>query len=288
MVYINFKFIRNIRMKSKKVLMISKMMNIFGLVNLLLYFQKLKYKNKYIRAVNYHGTPKKYQYNFEEQLIFFKQNYTAANLIDLENLLNGKWEKEKPGIIISFDDGLKSNYDVAMPLLEKYGFIGWFFIPASLIGKGNCKPQDKTSTKDCSYMNWEDIIKLSSHHIIGCHTLTHCRFFSNTSEHKLKEEIINSKKLLEQKLNKRNDIFCWVGGEENTYTTKAAKYIREAGYKYSFMTNNQPIFHSTNRFQLQRTNIEAEWPLSLVKFYLSGIMDIIYKGKRNRVNKRTK
>lgn len=66
--------------------MISKIMNIFGLVNLLLYFQKLKCNNKYIRAVNYHGTPKKYQYNFEKQLIFFKQNYSTVNLNDLENL----------------------------------------------------------------------------------------------------------------------------------------------------------------------------------------------------------
>lgn len=70
-------------MKSKKILMISKMMNKFGLVNLLLYFQKLKYKNKYICAVNYHGTPKKYQYSFEKHLIFFKQNYDTVNLIDL-------------------------------------------------------------------------------------------------------------------------------------------------------------------------------------------------------------
>jgi len=275
-------------MKSKKVLMISKMMNIFGLVNLLLYFQKLKYKSKYIRAVNYHGTPKKYQYNFEKQLIFLKQNYSLVKIEDLENLLSGDWKKEKPGLIISFDDGVKSNYDVAMPLLEKYGFIGWFFIPVGLIGTGNCKPKDKISTKDCSYMTWEDLDKLSKRHIVGCHTLTHCRFFNNTSEHQLENEIVKSKEVLEKKLNIRNDIFCWVGGEEKTYTAKAAKFIREAGYKYAFMTNNALILPGTNRFQLQRTNIEVDWPLSLVKFYLSGIMDIIYIGKRNRVNKITR
>lgn len=275
-------------MKEKKVILFSKIMGIFDIDKLMLYFQKIKYKDKYIRAISYHGTPKRYQNNFEKQLIFFKQNYAAVKLIDLENLINGEWKKEKPGLIISFDDGLKSNYDVAMPLLEKYGFIGWFFIPVRLIDTGNCKPQDKTGSKDCSYMNWEDIVRLSKRHIIGCHTLTHYRLFSNTSEYKLKEEIINSKEILEQKLNKRNDIFCWVGGEEETYTTKAAKYIREAGYKYSFMTNNELISYNTDRFHLQRTNIEADWPLSLVKFYLSGFMDFIYTRKRNRVNKITR
>lgn len=257
------------------------------IIDLLLWPQRKLYKNKYIRAINYHGTSKKYQDNFEKQLIFFKQNYSSVKIKDLDNLLSGDWKKEKPGLIISFDDGLKSNYDVAKPLLEKYGFMGWFFVPVGLIGTGNCKLQDKTNTKDCSYMNWEDILKLSKYHIIGCHTFTHCRLYSNTSEYKLKGEIVNSKEILEQKLNKKIDVFCWVGGEEKTYTAKAAKYIRKAGYKYSFMTNNKPIFPRTNRFQLQRTNIEVDWPLSLVKFYLSGIMDIIYTGKRNRVSRIT-
>ncbi len=274
-------------MKSKKILMISEMMNIFRLVNMLLYFQKLKYKNKYIRAINYHGTPKKYQYNFEKQLIFFKQNYATVNLIDLENLLNGKWEKEKPGLIISFDDGLKSNYTIAAPLLEKYGFTGWFFIPVGLIGTGRCKDFHHTGNKDCSYMSWREIFKLSQSHIIGCHTLTHYRLSNPISDEKLEQEIVESKKILEDKLNSKNNIFCWVGGEEETYTAKAAKYIYEAGYKYSFMTNNKLIFPGTNRFQLQRTNIEADWLLSLVKFYLSGFMDIIYTRKRNRINKIT-
>ncbi len=275
-------------MKEKKVVLFSKIMNIFGLVNLFFYFQKLKYKIKYIRAINYHGTPKKYQYNFENQLIFFKKNYSTVSLVDLENLLNGKWIKEKPGLIISFDDGLKSNYDVAMPLLEKYGFIGWFFIPVGLIGTGNCKLQDNTSNNDCGYMTWGNVIELSKRHIIGCHTLTHCRLFSNISEDKLESEIINSKKILEKKLKKKNKIFCWVGGEENTYTAKASKYIQKAGYKYSFMTNNELISYNTDRFHLQRTNIEADWSLHLVKFYLSGIIDIIYTKKRNRINKLTR
>lgn len=46
------------------------------------------------------------------------------------------------------------------------------------------------------------------------------------------------------------------------------------------MTNNKLIFPGENKFQLQRTNIEVDWPLSLIKFYLSGIMDIIYTGKK--------
>jgi len=258
------------------------------ILDLLLWLQRKLFKGCYIRVINYHGTLKEFQDNFERQLSFYKKYFCSVNLEDLENLLNGKWEKEKPGLIISFDDGLKSNYDVAMPLLEKYGFIGWFFIPVGLIGTGKCKDFHHTGNKDCSYMSWREITKLNKNHIIGCHTLTHCRLSNEISNEKLEQEIVESKKILENKLNIKNNIFCWVGGEERTYTIKAAKYIREAGYKYTFMTNNKLIFPGENRFQLQRTNIEVDWPLSLVKFYLSGIMDIIYIGKRNRVNKITR
>jgi len=256
--------------------------------DLLLWFQRKLFKECYIRVINYHDTPKKLEYNFKQQLMFYKKYYCPVNLKDLENLLNDEWKKGKPGLIISFDDGLQSNYTIAAPLLEKYGFTGWFFIPVGLIGTGKCKDFNHTGNKDCSYMSWREITKLNKNHIIGCHTLTHCRLSNAISNKKLEQEIVESKKILEDKLSSKNDIFCWVGGEEETYTAKAAKYIREAGYIYSFMTNNKPIFPGTNRFQLQRTNIEVDWPLSLVKFYLSGIMDIIYIGKRHRVNKITR
>lgn len=256
--------------------------------DLILWFQRKLFKGCYIRVINYHDTPKKFEYNFEQQLMLYKKNFCPVDLNDLEDLISGKWEKEKPGLIISFDDGLKSNYIIAAPLLEKYGFTGWFFVPVGLIGTGRCKDFHHTGNKDCSYMSWREIFKLSQSHIIGCHTLTHYRLSNPISDEKLEQEIVESKKILEDKLNSKNNIFCRVGGEEETYTAKAAKYIREAGYKYSFMTNNKLIFPGTNRFQLQRTNIEADWPLSLVKFYLSGFMDIIYLGKRNRVNKITR
>ena len=80
--------------------------------------------------------------------------------------------------------------------------------------------------------------------------------------------------------------FCWCGGEEDTYTKEAAELIR-AHYAYAFMTNSDLIRPDTDPYHLQRTNIEARWPLSLVKFQLCGIMDNRYLPKRNRVNQIT-
>jgi len=104
----------------------------------------------------------------------------------------------------------------------------------------------------------------------------------------LKKEIIDSKLLMEKRLNSEIKIFCWVGGEEHSYTKKAAKYINKAGYHYSFMTNTYPITSSTPSLQLQRSNVEVFWPFEVVKFQISGILDFFYFLKRYRVNKITK
>jgi hypothetical protein len=53
------------------------------------------------------------------------------------------------------------------------------------------------------------------------------------------------------------------------------------------MTNNFVNRPDTHPLQLQRTNIESENPLWLVKFQLSGLMDLLYLGKRRRVNRLT-
>jgi len=83
-------------------------------------------------------------------------------------------------------------------------------------------------------------------------------------------------------------VFCWVGGEEDAYTSEVATLISRAGFAHSFMTNSQVIRPAADPLQLQRTNIEADYPLWLTRFQLSGFMDLLYMSKRRRVNRLTR
>jgi hypothetical protein len=122
---------------------------------------------------------------------------------------------------------------------------------------------------------------------MGSHTQTHCRLSPDVSKEVLVAEIHGSKKILEETLGHEIHSFCWVGGEEFTYSKQASELVKNA-YKFGFMTNSDAIRPGTNPLQLQRTNIEAENPLSLVRFQLSGAMDIAYTPKRRRVNRLTR
>ena len=68
---------------------------------------------------------------------------------------------------------------------------------------------------------------------------------------------------------------------------KYARLIRQH-YRYGMMTNSFPITPETDPYQLDRSNVEASWPMSLVKFQIGGFLDRKLKPKRERVHQLTK
>lgn len=239
----------------------------------------------FIRVVNYHDIPGDLAENFEEHLKFYSTRFVNVSKKDLEGFLaNGTWPHKKPGLVISFDDGMRSHYEVAAPRLEKYGFTGWFFVPSAwVLDEGTAMPE---FIGDNVTLTPEQLKYLDENHVVGCHSETHCRLNEDLGPEKLEFETLEAKRSLEELVNHPVDIFCWVGGEENTYSKTAAELIKK-GYDLSFMTNTAVVRPHTNPLQLQRSNIEAENPLSLVRFQLSGLMDVLYYPKRKRVNQLT-
>ena len=242
----------------------------------------------FVRVVNYHDIQAQHIGNFEAHLGFYSERFVNVNEATLRALLkDGQWPHDKPGIIISFDDGMRSHFEVAAPLLEKYGFTGWFFVPAGWIAEriaSNEEAADRVG--DQKTLTTEQVRQLDSHHVVGCHTETHCRLTKDLPEERIRFETLGAKRSLEDLLGRTVDIFCWVGGEENTYSKTASDLIRQA-YSLGFMTNTAVVRRGTDPMQIQRTNIEAENPLSLVRFQLAGFLDLIYLPKRRRVNRLT-
>ncbi len=245
-----------------------------GVSELLLKRLNRKYNNQYIRILNYHTTPSSTAANFEKQISWYKEWFDNINYAQFETFMEtGKLPGNKPGIMITFDDGFENNYTVAKEILEKHGMTGYFMVPVSAL-----------NTK--GYMSYEQVRNLvAKGHIITDHTSTHHRMKNSDSEDILTYEIAISKIRLEEILGTSVDIFTWVGGEESHYTKPAQDFIKKSGFKYGFMTNSAPLFQNTDRFLIHRSNIESNWDLALVKFQLCGIEDRKLKAKRKRVEK---
>ena len=233
---------------------------------------------------------------FEEHLKFFRNHYTNVTHEDLTKFLAGEvWSKSKPGLIISFDDGLRSNYDFATPLLEKYGFTGWFMVPPGFIQADDNHQKDyaiannircKTSYIDRIAMSWVELKDLITRgHQVCSHTYGHVRLPKTMHPDLVSFEVRASKKYLERRLGVTIFGFTWVGGEEENYSIFASDAIKDAGYSFSFNSNGGLILNYTDAFCLGRINIETEYSLQTVKFQLSGFMDLRYQFKRARINK---
>src|SRR5262245_50139637 len=107
---------------------VAKTLESLGVNRLLRRTQGWLHRNQYVRAINYHGSPPSLAGALEDQFRYFSEHYAPVSLDDLDRFFSsGVWHKDRPGLLISFDDGLRSNFDVAVPLLEKFGLIGWFF-----------------------------------------------------------------------------------------------------------------------------------------------------------------
>jgi peptidoglycan/xylan/chitin deacetylase (PgdA/CDA1 family) len=253
----------------------------------------------FVRAINYHDVPPSMAEGFERQLDLYTEHFEC---IDPENLLalqRGEWRSSRPGLILSFDDGLRSHADVAAPLHEARGWVGWFIVPFSFVEAAPSAQKLYAKEHQIGHaghdygdpriaISWDDVRRLSSHHVVGCHGLTHRRLGDTLAPGDFDAEIPQAKTRLEAAAGREIDVFAWIGGEEASYSRGAADAIAQAGFRMSFMTNNAPIRAGCDLLQLQRTNIEAGDNEDLVRFQLSGIMDLFYRGKRNRVNRLTR
>lgn len=254
-------------------MVIAYLFQFFHITDILLFLEHKKYKNQYIRIVNYHDSTETGIVNFEKQLLWFQKHYHNVDMEEFENFLSqGILQKSTPGIMLTFDDGLSGNYEYAKAVLEEFKMTGYFMVSADLVGTEG-------------YMGAGQLRELlKNRHVIGCHTSTHHRMALSDSSETLEYEIVQAKKKLEQLLETEVSIFCWCGGEEHTYTQAAERMIEKAGFLYGFMTNSEPVIRETDPYHIQRINVEENWPIALVKLQICGFMDYRFRKKRKRVN----
>ena len=109
----------------KKV--IAGIFGYLGISELMLRRMNKRLKGNYIRVINYHHVTN--NKNFEKQIKYIKKRFDNIDYDSfVDFFLTGDLSGNRPGIIISFDDGYLDNYDVAFDILEKNKMTGWFMV----------------------------------------------------------------------------------------------------------------------------------------------------------------
>ncbi len=156
-------------------------------------------------------SPKK----FEKQMNYLKeQGYDAVSLEEMEG------EKK---VVLTFDDARKGVLEHVYPVLKKLGFKAYLFIVSNW-AEGKTREWKKEYSE---FLNWEEIKKMDDVFIFGCHSKSHVGL-DKLSLEELDEEIIESKKIIEEKLNVKVNSFAYPYGKFNSLVERK---VLEAGFE---------------------------------------------------------
>ena len=155
-------------------------------------------------------------------------------------------EQEKV-FILTFDDGYKDFFDVAMPILDKFNFKATIFIVSKLIGDIS---HWRTKRMQPSLLDWDEIHTIiNMGHEIGSHGLYH-RDFLRLSKEGLRQEIIGSKGLIEEKIKIPVVSFSYPW---NRYNDRILETVKKANYEYACINSRKcKNDFKVNRFHLCR------------------------------------
>jgi peptidoglycan/xylan/chitin deacetylase (PgdA/CDA1 family) len=208
---------------------------------------------------------------FEAQMKELKDR--GITVIPMQDLL--AWKRGEKNIpprcaVISFDDGWKSQYEVAWPIMKKYGYPFTMFIYTEGVRGGSLGGGEAITWEQLADMrdNGVDIEAHSATHqdLREGHTImvanpgskrTRTKLTGSQYEEWVQSEVVGSKELLEQRLGIKVNCFAVPFGNYNEHVKELA---RNAGYEAMFTVYGQPITFTSPLDSLGRYAIEANKP----------------------------
>lgn len=233
-----------------------------------------KQKNKFINVIYYHdivngkgyGSQRTNLELFKSHMQYIKeQGYTTYTFDELENEENVLFNKKS--VLITFDDGWKSNYTEIFEYMKELGIKYNIFLEAGNVG----------SNED--YLTWDMVREMKDSGIVGfgAHTYSHPDM-SDIDKIDAKLEFDSANAKIEKETGIEMKDFCYPFGKwsekSNDYIVKHTPYTRiyTSNMLYSYTQEGKIIFG--------RSSINGDRPFGVFVNMLKGnynIFDTISK-----------
>lgn len=208
--------------------------------------------------------------NFARQVAYIaEKKLPVISLGELVRRVNAR-EPLGGAVVLTFDDGYRDNYAVAFPILKKYNFPATIFVVTDLIGK-----RDK---RDLERLHLDELRELHASGLIAIepHTKTHPHL-SRLSREQAREEIVGSKRFLEEALGKTCRFFATPYGDFNEETVGI---IRESGFETANTVRQRTTAgDDIDLFMLPRVAVDYTTTFTQFKGKLSTTVDAWEKFK---------
>ena len=225
-----------------------------------------------------------YEDIFRQHMQYLKdKNFDVITFEDLHKIgWRNRFQRNKKYIMITFDDGYVDNYNLAFPILKEFGFKATIF----LMGESTYNEWDVNAggEKKFELMDKFMIKEMQDYGIeFGAHTFNHPKL-NKLSEEKIRHQIVDVKKPLEEKIEKEIITFAYPYGILNDYAKKMA---REAGYTFTVSTDSGSVCLSDDLYQIRRIAIFPNTNLFSFKRKVAGnynFKKIKREKKKNKEN----
>lgn len=181
-------------------------------------------------------------------------------VIDVPTLLTGLREPStlppRPALI-TFDDGYRSVFDRALPVMSELGCPGVSFVPTDYIGDLSCFDANSHEPPEpvCS---WDELRALQKGEIsVQSHGVSH-QPFSELSEQEIEHELVRSKGTLEQGVGAPVELFAFPYGDGGVDENATWAALWRSGYSAAFLFLGGPTRLPTRK-PYAMTRI-AMWP----------------------------
>jgi peptidoglycan/xylan/chitin deacetylase (PgdA/CDA1 family) len=189
---------------------------------------------------------------FARQMCYLKEsNYTVISLDKLIECIDGRATLPENGVVVTFDDGCKSNYLNALPVLLRYKIPATMFIVSDRIDGSNDWMHPR-GFPHREILSKPQLMELKHAGIsLGSHARTHPRL-TQLKDEAIKDEVGTSKQILEDMLGTTISYFAYPFGLYNQMVKDA---VEAAGYQAACSTRSGFNRSGVDRFALRRIEI---------------------------------